>query len=149
MSSPQMMRMFGFFWSFGAMRPPLDAGYTPGRATVGGETGPLPLERVDDLPVALHVHDDPLLRRRLVERLVQLPNVGLTVIAPLARGVRVVDEAHQARAGAGRGPLKHLVIPVGVAEGENWAAANERVDPHRLAGAVVDHGDLRFDGECR
>ena len=73
------------------------------------------------------------LRVRLVERLVELADVRRAVVGPFALGVGVVDEPHEARARSGRGPLEHLLIAVGVAEGEDRAAADEAVDADRLA----------------
>ena len=49
---------------------------------------------------------------------------------------------HQARAVAGGGPLEHLQVAVGVAEGEDRSAANHAVDTYRLAGAVIVMGDF-------
>jgi hypothetical protein len=76
------------------------------------------------------------------ESLIELPNGRLPVVGPLALGVGVVHDAHEARAAAGRGPLEHLLIAIGVAEGEDRAAADEAVDADGLAGAVVDELDL-------
>jgi hypothetical protein len=55
----------------------------------------------------------------------------------LPRGVGVVDETHEPRALAGRRPLEHLLITVGVAEREHGSPPDELLDTHRLAGAVV------------
>ena len=52
--------------------------------------------------------------------------------------------ASEARSVAGRGPLQHLLVAVGVAEREDGPAADEAVDAHRLAGTVVDELDLGF-----
>ena len=73
------------------------------------------------------------LRLRLVERLVELADVRLAVVGPLALGVGVVDEEAEARAAAGGGPLQHLQVAVGVAEGGDRAAADVRLDADRLA----------------
>src|SRR5262249_38311335 len=50
--------------------------------------------------------------------------------------------AHEARALAGGGPLEHLLVAVGVAEGQQRPPADELLDADRLAGAVVDEVDL-------
>ena len=48
----------------------------------------------------------------------------------------------QPRARPRGGPLQHLEVAVGVAKGEDRAAADEPVDPDWLAGLVVDEVDL-------
>ena len=53
-----------------------------------------------------------------------------------------MDDQAEARPGARRGPLQHLQVAVGVAEGDDRAAADEPVDADGLAGAVVDELDL-------
>src|SRR5580698_5970718 len=53
-----------------------------------------------------------------------------------------MDEEHETGAGAGGGPLEHLLVTVGVAEGCDGALAYKCVDPDGLAGAVVDEADL-------
>ncbi|MCY1344843.1 hypothetical protein D9M69_308900 [compost metagenome] len=53
-----------------------------------------------------------------------------------------MHQAHEAFAAAGGGPLQHLQVAVGVAEGEDRPAADDRIDAHRLAGAVVVVGEL-------
>ena len=57
----------------------------------------------------------------------------LAVVSPLAYGVGVVDEAHEPRALAGRRPLEHLVVAVGVAEGAQGPSADELLEGDRLA----------------
>ena len=47
------------------------------------------------------------------------------------------------RVAAGGRPLEHLEVAVGVAEGDDRAAADELLDADRLAGLVVDEVDLR------
>src|SRR5262245_30094270 len=79
------------------------------------------LERIDLLPVALHVHDGPALRGRLVQGLVESPDGGLAIVRPLALGVGVADQAHEPGAVAGRGPLEHLQIPVRITERQDRA----------------------------
>ena len=83
------------------------------------------------------------LRVRFVEALVELADVRLAVVGPFALGVGVVDEEAEARAAAGGGPLQHLQVAVGVAEGGDRPAADVLVDADGLAGLVVDEVDLR------
>jgi hypothetical protein len=45
--------------------------------------------------------------------------------------------------------LQHLVVAVGVAEGQDGPAADEAVDADRLAGPVVDELDLGLLEELR
>ena len=45
-----------------------------------------------------------------------------------------MDDADEARAAAGRGPLQHLQVAVRIAEGEDRAAADEAVDADGLPG---------------
>src|SRR5690349_7264977 len=94
-------------------------------------------ERIDLLPVALHVDHGPALRGRLVQGLVEPADRRLAVVGPLALGVRMVNEPHEAGAVAGGGPLEHLLIAVRVAEREDRAAADESLDADGLAGLVV------------
>jgi len=47
-----------------------------------------------------------------------------------------MHKAGEARACGCRGPLQHLKVPIGVAEGEDRAAADEAVDADRLTGTV-------------
>ncbi|MNF07181.1 hypothetical protein D3C80_2073080 [compost metagenome] len=49
----------------------------------------------------------------------------------------MVYQAHEARAFAGGGPLQHLQVAIGVAEGQDGATADDGVDAFRLAGAIV------------
>ena len=81
---------------------------------------------------------------RLVERLVELADRAIPGRRPIRARIGVVDEPAEARAGAGRRPLQHLQVAVGVAEGEDRPAADEAVDADRLAGPVVDEVDLRL-----
>src|SRR6185503_19038811 len=90
--------------------------------------GSFSLERKHALPVLFHVDDGPLLRRRLVERLVEPADRRLPVVGPLAFAVGVMDETREASSAAARRPLEHLLIAVGVAEGEDRPAADELVD---------------------
>ena len=91
------------------------------------------LDRVDYLPVVLHVYDSPLVALHFLERFVKFPNVRLTVIGPLAVGIGVMDEQAEARALAGGRPLQHLQVAVGVAERGDRAAADVLVDADGLA----------------
>src|SRR5262249_45820671 len=94
------------------------------------------------LPVLLHVHDCPALSLGLVECLVEPSDVRGTVVGPLALGVGVMHEAHEAQTAAGGCPLQHLVVAVGVAESKQRPPANKFVDVDWLAGFVVDEVDL-------
>jgi hypothetical protein len=40
--------------------------------------------------------------------------------------------------------LQHLEVPVRVSEGQDGPTADEAVDAHGLAGAVIDELDIRF-----
>jgi hypothetical protein len=79
----------------------------------------------------------PLLHR-FVWRLVEAADRGLPVVCPFPLAVGVADDAHEPRAVPGRRPLEHLVVAVGVAEGEDRPAANEPVDADWLARLVID-----------
>ena len=83
-----------------------------------------PLAGENALPVLLHVHDRPALSLGLVECLVEPSDVRGTVVGPLALGVGVVHEAHEARTATRDRPLQHLVVTVGVAESEQRPLAN-------------------------
>ena len=55
----------------------------------------------------------------LVESLVELADVRVAVVGPFALGIRVMHEAHEASAGSRGRPLEHLLVAIGVAEGED------------------------------
>src|SRR5690606_18140051 len=59
-------------------------------------------------PVPLHVDNGPAFGRRLIPCLVEPADVGLPVVGPLASGIGVVDNPHEAGAAARRRPLQHL-----------------------------------------
>jgi hypothetical protein len=54
-----------------------------------------------------------------------------------------MDQADQARSGPGGGPFQHLLVAVGVPEGNDRAMPDETIDAERLARAVVDEFDFR------
>src|SRR5262245_18769738 len=92
MSSPMMTRMFGFFAAPRAAASDVLASTRstatdPRRAARIRKSSCQSFEGEDLLPVRLHVDDDPLLRGRLVECLVELPHVRRPVVRPLALGV--------------------------------------------------------------
>src|ERR1700756_4866188 len=72
------------------------------------------LERVNTLPVLLHVHDSPTLRLGFSQSLVQGAERRY-VIGILADGIGVVYKQSKARSRAGGGPLQHLQIAIRVA----------------------------------
>src|SRR5262245_4322210 len=141
MSSPKITRMFGFFACASAGLPAnaMTAAVmrVVTRACIGCSPSvwcrPRLLERVDLLPVGLHVDDRPAPRLGLVERLVQPADVRLAVVRPFASRVGVMDDAHEPLALAGRRPLEHLLIAVRVAKREHGPPADELLDVHRLA----------------
>src|SRR5262245_61817342 len=55
------------------------------------------LEWKDDLPVAFHVHDGPVLGPRFVETFVELADAGLAVVGPFALCVGMVNVETQPR----------------------------------------------------
>ena len=59
--------------------------------------------------------------------------MGIAVVGPFALGIGVVDQTHEARASAGRGPFQHLLVAVGIAEGEDGTPPDEPVDAFGLA----------------
>jgi hypothetical protein len=99
--------------------------------------------REDLIPVRGHVHHDPAAFAGLVERPIESPDVGVSVVGPLPFGVGVVHDHGEARPVARGGPLEHLQVAVGVAERENRASADVALDADGLAGLVVDEVDLR------
>ena len=60
------------------------------------------------------------------------------VIRPLAIGIGVVHIQREAPAFAGRSPLQHLQVAIGIAESGDRTAADMLVDGHRLALLVID-----------
>ena len=59
----------------------------------------------------------------------------------------MVDEQSQSSAGTDRGPLQHLQIAVGVAEGGNGFSSDVLIDGDGFADVVVDEIQLRQAGE--
>ncbi len=102
----------------------------------------------DHLPIFLHAHDCPALGDGFVPSDVELLQFVCAVVRELARGIVVMHEEREARAGAGRRPLEHLEIAVGVAECGNRAPPDSRLDADGLPFLVVDQIDLRqFDAD--
>src|SRR5262249_52259704 len=100
------------------------------------------LERKDFLPFGFHVRDCPAAFPCFVPRLVQAADVGLSVIGPLALGVGMMHQTHEARAASRRGPFKHLLVAVRIAERENRTLSDETVDAHRFSGTIVESIEL-------
>src|SRR5262249_31115686 len=124
------------------------------RSTFASSWGILPgvpslLEGVDDLPVVLHVRDDPSESRCVVEGPGEAPDRRLAVVGPFAGRVGVVDDQAEPGAGPCGGPAEHLVIAVGVAERGDRAPADPPLDAHGLPRAVVDELDLGQADEHR
>ena len=55
--------------------------------------------------------------------------------------IGVMEDGHAARLVAGRRPLQHLKVAIGVAEREDRPTPDDAIDPHRLAGAIIDELD--------
>jgi hypothetical protein len=75
-------------------------------------------------PVVFHVHNGPASGGCFVETLVETADVRLAVVGPLAIGVGVVHVETEAGATAGGGPLQHLEVAIGIAEGRDRPAAD-------------------------
>src|SRR5688572_15316436 len=104
------------------------------------------LERKYSLPIPLHVDQDPASFWRFIERFVERADVRFAVVGDFPVAVRVVHDQAQSRAAAGRRPLEHLKIAVGVAESDGRSATDELLDADRLALFVVDEINHRqFD----
>src|SRR5207245_233841 len=100
--------------------------------------GDLLLEWENTFPVVLHVHHSPFVHGCGVQSDVEMTKMRLSVVSILAFGVGVMDDQPKPRAaGAERGPLQHLKIAVGIAEGGDRTAADVLVDPDGLACLVV------------
>src|SRR5262245_9164669 len=78
---------------------------------------------VDELPVLLHADNYPAFGDGFVEGLIELADLGITVVGVFALGIVVVDKQGQALAAAGHGVLEHLQVAIGIAEGSDGAAA--------------------------
>src|SRR5262245_57128227 len=60
-----------------------------------------------------------------------------------------MDQADEPRAASGRGPLQHLLIAVGIAEGKDRAPSDKFLNSHGLAWSVINEIDLRFPQQDR
>src|SRR5262245_22057517 len=100
------------------------------------------LHRVNDVPIVLHVDDDPTPLRPLIQAAYQPSDLRVTVVGPLALGVGVMNEDAKPWSARARRPLEHLEIAVGVAKCDRWPAADDLIDADRLAGLVVDEVDI-------
>src|SRR4029078_3877644 len=91
------------------------------------------------LPVALHIHNRPVLRFGFVPSLVELSDGRRAVVGPLTRGVCVMDNQPEAFATTPIGrPLEHLEVFGGIAEGSDRAPADVQMDTHGFACLVVN-----------
>src|ERR1700674_3969181 len=77
----------------------------------------------DGLPIVLHVNHGPAFGSRLVERLVELADIGVPVIGLFAHRVGMMHEPHEAEVLADSSPFQHLLVAVGIAEGEDRLAS--------------------------
>src|SRR5882672_3057698 len=77
------------------------------------------LESKHRAPVAFHVDHGPAACVGFVERPVEFADVRGPVVGPFALGIGVVHEPHETRAATICGPLQHLLVAIGVAEGED------------------------------
>jgi hypothetical protein len=107
------------------------------------------LKRENTLPVALHVNDCPSSRLRFIESLVETANAGISVVSPLAVGIRVMNIEAKAPATARSYPLEHLQVAIGVTERGDWATANVLINANRFTGFVVNEVDLWQANEHR
>ena len=76
--------------------------------------------------------------RAFIKPLASLPDVRIAVVGRLAFGVGVMDEHSEAGAFPGSGPLEHLEVTIGVARGEDRAAADVLLNADGFAVLVVD-----------
>ncbi len=74
---------------------------------------------------------------RFIQTLVELANVGLAVVGPLALGIGVMNVKAESESLASGRPLQHLQITVRVPKCCDGAAANVLIDRYRLAGFIV------------
>src|SRR5262245_47670112 len=101
------------------------------------------LLREDCSPVVLHVDENPTPFGRLVESFVEASNVRVAIVGVFALGISMMNDQSEAGAVFHRGPLEHLKVAIGVAEGNDRAATDEAINADRLARAVVDKIDVR------
>jgi hypothetical protein len=89
-----------------------------------------------------HVDNRPASLCRFVEGLVELADMRLPIIGVFSLGIGVMDDPHEAGAAAVGGVSQHLQVTVRIAESEDWLAADEPVDPDRLAAAIDELDEL-------
>src|SRR5688572_19015693 len=100
MSSPKMTRMLGFFfscaWAACASNKPASSAAVAVFSKRMGDPSLCEtcgsLARKHRLPIVLHVDDGPPPLRGFVQRPVELPDVRVAVVGPLALGVGVLDD---------------------------------------------------------
>src|SRR5580692_3478685 len=79
------------------------------------------------LPILLHIDDGPALCLRFIPCLVELADFGLPVVGVFALRIGVVHEPGKARPASRHGPLQHLQIAIGIAEGKDRPPPDEAV----------------------
>src|SRR5438552_4483527 len=158
MSSPQRMRMFGFFacarTAVGKTRIPASRvsririgfsfiGFVCYLLLVAGGLV-INCRWKNRGPVVLHADDGPAFGVGFIERLVESADIRLAVVSPFAFGVCVMNETHKTWAVSRSRPFEHLLVAIRIAKGEDGSAADERVDPFRFARPVIDEQKLRL-----
>src|SRR5262245_50126377 len=68
--------------------------------------------RVDDLPILLHIDDEPPAFRGFVQSACERADVRLAVVRPLARAVGVMDDHGQTGTRCRCRPFEHLEVAV-------------------------------------
>lgn len=89
-------------------------------------------------PIIPHVNDGPSAPRPFVEAMIELADMGVTIVGPLAVVIGMVHDKAKTQTRAGSCPLQHFEIAVGIAACHDRSAANMLVDTDRLAGLIVD-----------
>ncbi|MEE4604991.1 MAG: hypothetical protein V2J65_27180, partial [Desulfobacteraceae bacterium] len=89
-------------------------------------------------PIIPHVNDGPSTTRTFVEAMIELADMRVTIISPLAFIIGVVHEEAKPQTCTGSCPFQHFKITVGIAACHDRLATNVLVDTDRLTCLIID-----------
>ena len=87
-------------------------------------------------PIVLRADNGPAFGDGFVPGFVEFTDVTFAVVSPFTIGIGVMHNTHETEAVSRSRPFQHLLIAVGVAEGEDGSAADDGIDPFRFTRPV-------------